>query len=457
VIAAKLIAYEASPLAFLDDLIVPSAHGPQRFGDIMAPFQRRRFESIAPAFQSLAVGSKPAIGRHWWEATKGASKDSDLAAMLLWLLAFSHRPLACQVGAADSDQAGEMRKAADGILRLNEWIGGRVLIQASRLMCKASGAMCEIIAADTAGSHGARPDLLILNELSHVTKREFAENLMDNAAKCPGGVAVVATNAGFTGSWQWDWRELARTSLRWNFSQYAQPSPWLDPEEIAEAKQRNSNSRYLRLWHGVWPTGTGDAIDPEDIAACIVEGLEPILFPSSGWSYYGGLDLGVKHDHSAFAIIGRQQRTSKRQLIGVWSWAPGPSGKIDLMDVENTVRFQSKRFRCRSVGYDPHQAALMAQRLKETQVAMNEVPFTGKNLDAMASVTLETFRGRDIELFHHKQLIDDLHELTIVEKPYGYRLDAQKNKDGHGDRATAFIIAMLEAKSGGSYTPFMVA
>jgi len=49
---------------------------------------------------------------------------------LVWLLAFSTWTLECQVGAADQHQAGELRKAAKAILRLNPWLGEVQEIQA---------------------------------------------------------------------------------------------------------------------------------------------------------------------------------------------------------------------------------------------------------------------------------------------------------------------------------------
>src|SRR5262249_15775492 len=157
----------------------------------------------------------------WWERTKGASKDTDLAVQLLWLLGFSGRSLTIQCGAADADQADELRKAAKQILRLNAWLAAGVTINEMVLLNPRTDSRCEIIPAEGGGSDGARADLVILNELSHIQKREFAENLLDNAAKVPHGVVCIATNAGFNPSWQWDWRERARTSAekgeRWYF------------------------------------------------------------------------------------------------------------------------------------------------------------------------------------------------------------------------------------------------
>ncbi len=94
-------------LAFTEALVIPSAHGVRRFGDVMADFQRQWFRDVAPSLLALARGQTPDIGRYWVERTKGASKDSDLAVCLLWLMAFTTRPLRIQVGAFDALQASE--------------------------------------------------------------------------------------------------------------------------------------------------------------------------------------------------------------------------------------------------------------------------------------------------------------------------------------------------------------
>ena len=214
--------------------------------------------------------------------SKGASKDSDLGVCLLWLLVFSQRSLLVQVGAADQDQAGELHKAVRDVIALNPWLSELVKLTNNKITCAHNGATCEILAADVAGSHGARPDVLLVNELSHIVKREFAENLLDNATKMPGGLAIIATNAGFVGTWQHDWREQARTSPRWSFHQLAQPAQWIDGDELQEAAVRNSATRFRRLWWGVWAAGAGDALDESDLAAALtLAGPEPA--PQAGW------------------------------------------------------------------------------------------------------------------------------------------------------------------------------
>ena len=101
VAAETLQRMATDPVIFQAELVIPSTFGPKRFADVMADFQQQRFSFINPALIAVTLGKKPPTGRHWWEATKGASKDSDLAVCLLWLLAFTRRPLSCQVGARE--------------------------------------------------------------------------------------------------------------------------------------------------------------------------------------------------------------------------------------------------------------------------------------------------------------------------------------------------------------------
>src|SRR5262245_5806938 len=132
--ASRLREVASDPCKFREALIIQAARGPARFGDCMADFQRRDFAALDSALLALRDGKTPPTGRYWWERTKGASKDSDLAVALLWLMAFSPRPLACQVGAADQDQADELRKAAKSILRLNGWLRSLLDAQAWRIV-----------------------------------------------------------------------------------------------------------------------------------------------------------------------------------------------------------------------------------------------------------------------------------------------------------------------------------
>ena len=160
---------QVNPAAFRDRLQISAAGRVSAFSKVMADFQRMDFAALDVAFKALVRGQRPEPkSRFWVERTKGASKDTDLASLVLWLLAFSPNscPQMIQVAAAKQDQAAELRKAVLDMLRWNRWLNELVEVQTTAIVSRMTGSRCEIITADATGSHGARPTLLVLNELT---------------------------------------------------------------------------------------------------------------------------------------------------------------------------------------------------------------------------------------------------------------------------------------------------
>jgi hypothetical protein len=453
---ATLRRFANSPAAFRDALLIQGARGKVPFRDIIAPFQRERFAALDPAFLAVAKGEQPKCGRFWWEATKGASKDTDLAISLLWLLAFTGRHgLVCQVGAADADQADELRKAAKGILRVNPWLAQQITIQTSTIVCQRTDSTCEIIPADLAGSHGARPDVLILNELHVIRVQEFADNLLDNAAKVPFGVVVIATNAGFENSWQWQWRETARTSPRWTFHKFDKPAPWLSEADIAERRRSSTAARFNRLWRGIWCSDAGDAINGEDIdAALTLAGPQAQADPTL--HYVAGIDLGLKHDQSAITVLAANPAKRRIELAHVESWKAQPKREVDLRSVLAGIRRIHGQFHPRCWYFDPWQAALMTQYMRAEHIRVEEMPFSARNLDRMATALVEVFQSRSIALYDDPELLADIRGLQMEERGKYWRLAMPRNERGHSDRGTSFVLclpAVLDLLKCSSFEP----
>jgi hypothetical protein len=381
--------------------------------------------------------------------------------MLLWLLAFSPRPLACQVGAADADQADELRKAAKSILHLNPWLAEIITIHNWRIVNKTTDAHADILSADVSGSHGARPDLLILNELSHISKQEFAENLMDNASKVPHGVVCIATNAGFSGTWQEQWRTNAQTSDRWHFSTFTRPAPWLDPAEIDEAKRRNPPLRFARLWQGQWAGTGGDALTADDVHAAFFPDLQPMTGNEEGYLFIAGVDLGLTRDASAVVVLAVSDRGlgGPIRLAHHRLWRPTLGRKIDLIDVERHILALDAQYGLEAIAYDPWQAEHLAATLEadtghrrrnqrrrfESQPRLREIPPTAAHLREQATLIIESFQDRRFLLFPCEPLRRDLLALRVEEKSYGIRLTSPRDGAGHGDSFSAFAVALLVA------------
>ncbi len=447
-----LAKYAADPLAFLGDLIIPGIYGPVKFADVWADFQREAFEKLKPCILAVAAGSKPPLRGAWLERTKGASKDSDVGLLILWLLLFCTSPQLVELGANKQDQADETRKAIEDALRLNPWITQRVKILRHKITCSAAGpyigGVVEVLTTESTGAHGSRPTFTVCNELSHILVKSFAETMLDNADKLTRNFTIIATNAGIINSWQWQWRENYRNDPDWYWQKVDCPAPWIDERNIAGAKRRNSISRFLRLWHGVWSTGDGDALDPEDIErASVLRGPHFGPFKQTTippWFFAAGVDLGVRHDHAALVVLGSQWGSGRVSLMRCRSWAPGLAGRVDTLAVRKAIIEAEVDFGgLVAVDYDPSQMEHMAQELEiEDGIFMNSVKFIPANLNIMARDLLAAFRDGLLDIYDDPRLVADLHRLSIVEKRYGYKLEAISDEQGHADRAIALAIVL---------------
>ena len=435
---------------FLHTLKIPSSMGPITFSANVTPFQEETFRAVAPALEAVRTGTMPKRRRFWVERTKKASKDGDIALMLLWQLAFAVRPVYIQVGAADRDQAGIVKKRMKDTMFYNEWLNDLVDIQ--QYHARHKGGLCEmdLLPADASTAHGGTPDLMIINELSHIHdhKWDFAETMMDNAAGVPYGVVIIATNAGFKGTNAEIWRQNAIESPDWDAFILDKPSPWINESDLRDAKKRNSKSRYARLWLGQWTLQGGENFDEQDIDYAFNRGAHELSEPEDDWVYLGGLDLGVSNDHSAFVIMGCNVEKQELKMAYAKRWKPRrDTGEIDLMEIEDTVAELYDRFRLMGVWFDPFQAKLMAQRLKKQGYRMVDYSFTGKHLNLMAEAYKQVLEGRKIALYdnYEIELEKDLSKLQIVEKAYGYRLEATRDAQGHADVATALVLTLPTA------------
>jgi hypothetical protein len=164
---------------------------------------------------------------------------------------------------------------------------------------------------------------------------------------------------------------------------------------------------------------------------------------SAGWCCFSGLDLGIRRDHAAFAIVGA--RAGRLRLIHLQSWAPGPGGAVSLMQVEEEVIEACLTFRPFRGCADLWQAAQMLEQLERRGIVFEGVAVNLPVLQEMAVATLEGFRDRNVDLWPDEGLLRDLHALRFVDRGTSFRLDSPRTKHGHGDKAMAFQLACLAA------------
>jgi len=445
-------------MTFIRGLTIDGQFGPTCFDDSMATFQRRCFEDLAPNVEALRSGRMPPTHRRFWiERTKKASKDADLAAIALWLLLFPERPFYIQVGAGDKKQAAIVKSRIEALMHLNPWMNEFVEVVRYQVRSKQlsrSGvplAALDIEATNISGAHGGTPDLLIINELTHIEKWDFANTLMDNADGVAQGIAIIATNAGHQGTPAMVWRENAITSDAWCVHIWDRPAPWHDQETIKDAEQRLTPSRFKRLWKGIWPSGKGDAIPEESIERMFV--LDGPRDPHKQKIYVKGLDLAVTGDHAAYVVLEIDHIDRKIRTARWRHWKPEiyseqrKRHEIDLVSVYNTIIEWNKIYKGTTY-YDPTEAALMVQTLPKN-IPMLPVSFgSPTNLTEIANALKTVAEQSVLECYDDDEgnLRRDFGKLEIVDKGNrGLKVEAVSDTTGHADRAVALLIPLPRA------------
>lgn len=441
---------------FYSGLKIKAGSVPAVFNRVAYPYQKDFLESVVGPIQQLRNGEMPSHRRWWVERTKKASKDADLALIVAWLVAFPVRPFFGQIGAADGEQAGILKERITDLLFYNPWLNEHIEIVLNQVRSKKkipgtnkALAHVDILAADAAGgAHGGTPDILIINELTHIQKWEFVTTLLANATGVPHGIVIIATNAGFKGS---EAEKMKLNAIRqdfWKVFVWAKPSPWMSADSLADEKRRNTPSSWDRLWLGKWVSGVGDTVTESKIDAAFCR-MMALPGPDAGWQYIAGVDLGIKKDHSAVFVMGYNY-TKRKLRAAYWQrWKPDPiTREVNLIDVQSVVKRVCRIFGVQSLYYDPHQAVLMAQQLMQDGVVCKEMSFsTPSNLMAMATSYIQAMDFEVLELYDDElgTLRQDLGKFKIEERRYGYRITAVADINGHADVGTAMLITLPHA------------
>lgn len=447
-------------VTFVRGLTIPSARGPRMFELVMAGFQREFFDAVAPSLHAVKDGTMPPARRFWLERTKKTSKDADVACCLLWLVAFSERPILVQVCAANSKQAAIIEDRARSILHHNPWLGDHVEIIEREIRSKNLPRVCrvQIEATGSAGAaQGPTPDVLVLNELVHVDRWDVMKAHMNNATGVPQGIVIVATNAGIRGTPAEVWRMNALNPHQkiWSCFIWQKKAPWLSDDDMKEAKRLDPiGAEFARLWEGRWISGVGSAVDQDSIDRCFrLDG--PLSAPEQGWRYVAGLDLGVSHDHAGIVVLGvneKEQRIREAWMRGYVPSVPNDKGvlEVDCDRVEEDAYNLWKTFRIEHFGYDPAAGgSFMAQRLRRRSVPMREMTFaSAASQTEMAKAFVTVMKDGRLECYEDEEgrMRRDFGKFNIEHKPPSkYKLTAISDEHGHADVGVSLVICLPKA------------
>jgi len=249
-------------------------------------------------------------------------------------------------------------------------------------------------------------------------------------------------NAGFSDSWVWPVREAVRESTGWHFESLQGPqASWLSESTLAEQRKLLPAVVFARLWLNQWSSGSGDALTDDQLDESTIH-VGPMRGDEPGWLFVGGLDLGLRSDHTGLVVLGYHVNSGRIRLAQVQHWKPPKEGALSVGMIEQELLCVHRQYRLALLVADPHQAEYLGQRIRRQGIPVERFGNSSKHQVEMATTLLEVFRRGGIELYPSRRLRSDLLKLFIEEKSYGYRLSACRDAEGHADTATAFCLAL---------------
>jgi len=327
--------------------------------------------------------------------------------------------------------------------KLNPWLSKVFEFRTAKIVNKHTGSVLEILTSDSATSYGLTPHFVVCDELTHWKSPDLWDSLLSASAKRENCLLITITNAGRRHSWQWRIREAVRTDPGWYFHALDGPqASWITPARLDEQRRLLPDIAYRRLWLNQWTSGSGDLLTEDDLAAAL--GLWTPA-PAGRQVYVGGLDLGLKHDRTAFAIVGKDQHAHLR-VHTIDTWRAPQDGKVDLAVIERHILDTHRQLRLHHVAADPWQASYLLDRLRKLGVPCRERPQVGKQLNEQAAELVRLLQSRQLAIPDDEGLLYDLRNASITEKSYGLRIDSPRDERGHGDVLSALQIAVAELK-----------
>lgn len=419
-------------LDVLHGLVLDSPSG-ARWGEVATGWQR------ADAAAVLEPGDGARL--HWLGRPKGASKSTDVAAMLCAWATTQAEPLAtAYVFSADLDQSNRLLHRARVIISRTAALASLLRVEARRIVHVRSQASVEALPADAAGNEGILTPLIVLEELPNWSVTPAARKVLtvalSSVPKLPGGRLVVIGHAGDPAHYAHKLLAQAKASPRWRVVEVPGPTPWISPGDLDEQRALLLPSEFARRWLNRWTAGEDRLTTREDLAACVT--LPGPGDSVAGVRYVVSLDMGFVRDAAVAAVMHADAGRVVLDRLQVWKGSR--QRPVSEAAVEAWLLQAHREFSGALVRLDPWQTKGLAQRLRAGGVRTEEFAFTAQSVGRLALTLYRLIREHRLAIFDDEDLVDELANVQLRQGAPGvYRMDHASG--GHDDRAVAVALA----------------
>ena len=212
--------------------------------------------------------------------------------------------------------------------------------------------------------------------------------------------------------------------------------------ELSESDPDNAEREFNCIALSV---GASDFFDKEALDACIDNDV-PALSPIYGLlTSFAGLDTGFKRDASAIVIVRNEPTLNNRILVSECFNRPsekeGASPKVVLSEFKERL----DAHQCKVLGCDQHYIQTVRDELKGFRV--NECPPTNEFKYQSYCLARDLIRANRVVISaKHKKLLIQLRDVQIEPTSAGgMKLRSPRYDGGHGDLASAFVLALWSA------------
>lgn len=336
-------------------------------------------------------------------------------------------------------------------INFNPYMMVQCILRRDTIEHKKTGTVIRTLPNDWRGTAGINPGMIVIDEL-FAFDLESAERFYNELQLGPtreDPLTLITSTAGYSQQgllwelWQKGLKNM-KDKPDYNPDYYSYIShdnlaSWWKPGWLAKQKKKLRASEYNRLHKNMWQEGEESFITDEMYQECV----DPFLVrqPNRRCMVYVGVDIGLKADCSAIAVVERLE--DKINLVDHFIFAP-EDGVIDLEDtVEAAILGISNRFDIANLLYDPYQFARSAATLEKGGISVQEWSQTVGNTVAMSQNLYSLIRNKNLKLYDDPIIREHLINAQAKEMPRGWRIIK-----GQKTRKIDFAIALAMACMG---------
>jgi hypothetical protein len=191
-------------------------------------------------------------------------------------------------------------------------------------------------------------------------------------------------------------------------------------------------------------TNTARFLSPAEVYGCVVDEF-PDLSPN--YAQVGaGVDTALKRDSAALVVVYNEGGISS--VAETVERRPTPNEPLKLSEVCSAYADVMKRHQVFDAASDEHEFVAAQEHLANHGVGLSQAPDKEDSYLHMRTL----FRERSIRIHRSEEkLITQL--LDIVSKPMpsgALKITSPRTRSGHGDIASAFVLALWQATQGSS-------